>query len=156
MLFHFWASERCWFHSRKSLYWPQNIPFTPAPLLPTVFYNVVWSLVPRRSYIKRPQLLAMCDTHSTQTSQQELCGCALYEANLGWQALFPSDRDLYHLNCLQGYWKQLPNPPAYIYKSILNVEQSVSHWLSSFTVTKVANLCYFRLKYSGYSGFVET
>lgn len=97
MLFHSWASARCWFHSRKSLYRPQNIPFTPVPLLPTAFYNVVRPLVPRLSYIKRPQLLAICDTDSTQTSLQELCGCALYEANLGWQALFPSDEDVYHL-----------------------------------------------------------
>lgn len=133
MLFHFWASERCWFHSRTSLYWPQNIPFTPAPLLLTVFYNVVWSLVSRRSYIKRPQLLAMCDTDSKQTSQQGVCGCALYEANLGWQRCVP-------LNCLQAYWKQLPNPPAYISKGILNVEQSVSRWLSSFS-HKRDNLC---------------
>ena len=87
---------------------------SPPPFLQTVFYNVVWSLVPRRSYIKRPRLLAICDTASTQTSQQELGGCALYEAHLGWQALFPSDRDVYHLTVSRRFESSSQSPGLHL------------------------------------------
>lgn len=48
-------------------------------------------LCPEAQLLQTATTSAICDTDSMQPPQRELCGCALYEAHLGWQASFPSD-----------------------------------------------------------------
>lgn len=148
MFFHPEASELCWFHSRKSLYWPETFLIALLSFLLTVF--IIWcDLCPQA----QPHQTDNFSPYVSQVPRRLTAGARcmwMCEAHLGWQALFPSDRDACLFHRFQAYWlwKQLHIPPAYICNRILNVhsfKQSVSQRFGSVTVTKVKLASHFFL-----------